>query len=192
MKPGMLHREVSPPAAGVAGREVGGVLVPCHLLVGAEPASHRSAGRVARFLPWPCRGVGRSGHNARREGGGAGGADGDLARAAAQPGVALALLAALGGGHRTGGRTGTADPGHQVGGSREPGHVQADLGDDRAAMSLLMPGISASRWTEGSTGPSGLVLASGPVVPSALMPQAAGIAAVSSSASSPPGSRARL
>ena len=29
------------------------------------------------------------------------------------------------------------------------------------AMSSLMPGISPSRWTAGSTGPSGLVLASG-------------------------------
>ena len=31
-------------------------------------------------------------------------------------------------------------------------------------MSSLMPGISASRGTAGSTGPSGLVPASGPVV----------------------------
>ena len=41
----------------------------------------------------------------------------------------------------------------------------------------LTPGISASRVTAGITGASGPVLASGPVVPSALMPQAVGIAA---------------
>jgi hypothetical protein len=41
----------------------------------------------------------------------------------------------------------------------------------------LTPGIPASRWTAGRAAASGLVPASGPVVPSASTPQAAGIAA---------------
>lgn len=53
------------------------------------------------------------------------------------------------------------------------------------ARSSLMPGISASRATAFSTGASGPVPASGPVVPSALMPQAPGIAAASSAARAP-------
>jgi hypothetical protein len=49
----------------------------------------------------------------------------------------------------------------------------------------LMPGISASRATAFSAGSSGPVPAPGPVVPSASMPQAAGIAAASSAARAP-------
>ena len=45
------------------------------------------------------------------------------------------------------------------------------------ARSGLMPGISASRATAGSTAASGPAPASGPVVPSPSTPQAAGIAA---------------
>jgi hypothetical protein len=49
------------------------------------------------------------------------------------------------------------------------------------ARSGLRPGIWASRATAFSTGASGLVPAPGPVAPSVSMPQAAGMAATSSS-----------
>ena len=50
------------------------------------------------------------------------------------------------------------------------------------ATSWLMPGSVASRATAGSAGASRPVPVSGPVVPSALMPQAAGTAEASSAA----------
>ena len=59
-----------------------------------------------------------------------GGRGGGLAERAFQVGVALAGLA--GAGHRPGldGARGQLGPGHQVRGGGEPGHVQADLGED--------------------------------------------------------------
>ena len=72
-------------------------------------------------------------------------------------------------------------PGDQPGGGAEDGHVQSDLGDDGLGRPMTpQPVISSSRATAGSTGAPGPVPACGPVLPSASMPQAAGIAAISS------------
>ena len=64
-----------------------------------------------------------------------------------------------------------------MGGSGEPRHVQACFRDDGPRQVGVMPGISASRATAGSTAASGPVPVSGPIVPPASTPQAAGIAA---------------
>jgi len=66
------------------------------------------------------------------EGRGAGRVGGGLAEVAAQPGVALVLLAGPGAGSGLMGPRAQPGPGHQVGGVGEARHFQAYLGDDRA------------------------------------------------------------
>src|SRR6516164_6520994 len=64
------------------------------------------------------------------ESGGRGGADGGLPEIAAQVTVAPAFLAIAGPGAGLVGARAQPGPRHQVGGVREPGHVQARFGDD--------------------------------------------------------------
>ena len=63
---------------------------------------------------------------------GAGGAEGGLGAVALEVGVAVSLARLAGAGAGLAGDGGQPGPGGQVGGGREPGHVQAGLGDDRA------------------------------------------------------------
>ena len=65
------------------------------------------------------------------EGVGAGGAGGGLGAVALEVGVALALARLAVAGAGLAGDGGEPGPGDEVGGGREPGHVQAGLGDDR-------------------------------------------------------------
>jgi hypothetical protein len=71
---------------------------------------------------------------------------------------------------------GEAGPGDQVGGGGEPGHVQPVSAMIAMARPGLTPGISASRCT--AVGAAAPGPGSGDGTPSALMPQAAGMASV--------------
>src|SRR5580658_5839529 len=100
-------------------------------------------------------GCGRCGGTARRGRSGCGRRRWRLAEGAAQPGVALALLAAAGAGAGLAGRGAQPGPGHQVGGGGEPDMSRPTSEMMARARSGMMPGISASLATTGSTAASG-------------------------------------
>src|SRR5260370_1382879 len=116
------------------------------------------------------------------EGLGAGGDVGGLAEGAAQPGVTLTFLPVRvrGPDWRAEGHSPAQDTRWAAVGNRDMSRpISAMMARARSG---LMPGISASRATAGSTAASGPAPAFGPVVPSPFTPQAAGIAAASPAA----------